>query len=248
MALQQILENNPQIGQQWRQAVDEFQSNQRLRIGFWLVLGILLFYIGLQLSDSRTIVEKQIIQAKHREVKAVHLAEESIWLNRAKESQRSLYDLQLKFNHASTQGVAKATLQGLMNELIEQSSLEQARIRVEDAESTASVLPLWAFAVSIDATFDANKMEGFLYLLSRHQYHFTVETMDVMPSVKRLRMRLKYWFANSAELDLVRSKNQSLETELAKNQSTEASNSDRKTLNKSEQEAVKQGVPDELFQ
>jgi len=242
MFIQSILEKNPQLDKTWQQVSKEVSDNQRLRLGFWVVLAISLFYIGMLIGDSRDSIEKQLSQSKQRELKAAHLAEESIWIDRAQDAQLLLSQLQLKFNSASTQGVAKATLQGLINDMIKNNALEKIRVRVEDSEDTNIGLPLWTFTVSIDGNLDAKKLEALLYQLSKHQHHLYVENLSILPNLKRFRMNLKYWFANNADLELIRSK------QLSQQPVQKNTNTTKKVLSKSEQEKLKEGFPDEIFQ
>lgn len=237
MLLQQILDKNPQLNAQWQQVVEEVQDNQRLRIGFWAVLGIVLFYIGILIGDGRDSLEKQIVQAKQREIKAINLADETFWLDRANQAQSTLSQLQLKFNSASTAGVAKATLQGLINDIVSLSTLGGVRIRIEDGENITSELPLWTFVVSIDADFDPLKAENLLFKLSQHPYHLSIDNLEILPGINRIRLRVRYWFAETTKLEQIKQLSQQL---------APAKKTDKK-LDESALEAIEKGVPSELF-
>jgi len=245
--LQNILKNYPQLNQQWQQAVDEIQGNPRLRLSLWFALGILLFYIGMLIGEHRTVIEKQLIQAKVGEVKAIRLATETEWIQRSNQAQQSLAQLQLKFNHASTQGAAKATLQGLMNKLVEQSGLENSNIRITATESEVQPLPLWSFLISINTSFNATKVENFLYRLSNNPHHLLVESLNINADSKTMSLVMRYWFANSADVAELEKIKQLTQTNEPISPSNKVEAATKQKINNDDQDALKKGFPDEVF-
>ncbi|WP_374602800.1 hypothetical protein [Arenimonas sp.] len=95
----------------------EWRGNPRLRLGAWLILGIVLLYGYLVLVDTRAAWRASLAQEVERVAKVRSLVGQEIWLERAETAAAARRALEQEIPAARTPGLAQAAAQARLREL-----------------------------------------------------------------------------------------------------------------------------------
>ena len=112
-----------------RPAAAELAGNARLRLGAWLIAGILLFWCILVQSDRVAAVHDEYVAEAGQLAKARSLAERQDWHERLRIERETYRRLETALWEAKTEGLAQAKLQAALNEVVDGLDLDNLRIR-----------------------------------------------------------------------------------------------------------------------
>ncbi|WP_395338806.1 hypothetical protein PN836_012710 [Ningiella sp. W23] len=173
-----------QVIQQWQLASEQVKSNTRLRISLWVIIGILLAYPLLALSDYNQSIRSDIVRELEREAKILRTASEKQWLERAENVAAFSTELQGLFWEAPSVGIAKATLHQSLTDWAQNHDLQRVQIRLEEPLAVESMNNVFRVAGQIDATFDANNSMAFIKDLELNGQRVVVEQMEISQRVR----------------------------------------------------------------
>ena len=114
---------------QLQQARTELQQNSRLRVGVWTILLIGLTYLLLVQSDRMTLANLDYEGQREQLEKAKSLKTGTGWADQLATQKRLADELSGAFWEADTQGLAQASLQAELNEMIAGLEIRKGRIR-----------------------------------------------------------------------------------------------------------------------
>lgn len=104
----------------WRENLRaQWNANPRLRLGGWVILGIVLLYLLLVLSDARTALQASVADDAERLAKVKSLAGQDMWMDRAAAAAALAAQLEAELPEARTAGLAQAAMQGRLRELVQ---------------------------------------------------------------------------------------------------------------------------------
>lgn len=114
--------------------IKQFRENRRLRIGVWLILGILWLYGVLELQDYAVERQKAAEAAARRLARAEAQAREREWPERAEKTRRARVQYEAKLWSGDSPGVALATVQDWLVNSMASQGLARPQITVTLAD------------------------------------------------------------------------------------------------------------------
>ncbi len=254
--LSKLMENDI-IRKNWLSITNELTNNDRLRMGVWGILAIGLFYLGLTLGDYQESLQSRLLASKNRNEKLNLVMGQNFWPDRQQQSLQQFAQLLSKFHLASTPGVAKATLQQLLQDELFTAGFSNIKVNVQQSndqniETIDDKLIFWTFSSTISGNFNPKYLQNFLSRLSQNKWHYVIERLDIGQQRKpRFLLYVKYWFVAKESMEamnipLAAIDNRKLNTFenmilLKKGKKGKKGQKDNKTVNKED-------ILDELFQ
>lgn len=116
---------------QLRQLKNEYDSKPIVRYGLWSVLGTLIFYIALVISDEADEVHGNLKQLNARLAKIEHVQSERFWFDRLAVEKRNIQSIEKAIREANTKSLAKAQMQANFTSF-SKDDIEQSRVTVSD--------------------------------------------------------------------------------------------------------------------
>jgi hypothetical protein len=174
---------------------DELKADVRLRAGAWFIALIVALQPIWLLQDYRTTKEAELEDLLIQEAKILRTTSEDFWQERAARSNEDLSDLTNSIPLASSLGVAKATLQNLLSNNLEQINAQNVRLDVQDP--TRLTKPSDTYRVSARIEFDFNEadLQTLLSIFEKNTQAIVVEKLEVNPSrSKRVQLMLAVYF------------------------------------------------------
>ena len=132
----------------------EFADNPRLRLGAWLIVAIVVFYVWLVLSDWRAQMHKDYVEEVQRLHKIRSLAGQDEWLQRAEQARALREALQAQIPEVATLGLAQASMQTLARDLIAASG-SSVRVQAEAPAEVGEGSGLWRVPVVVSGGLSA---------------------------------------------------------------------------------------------
>lgn len=131
----------------------ELQSNQRLRIGLYAILPILLLYGLLLLIDFRDALVDDFESASANVDRFKALANEKEWLDRATQASELKNNLEGMLWSSDSQGLAKADSQAWLEGIANSLSIQELRV-LTNQEVTIVDNKLWIVELSVQGRFE----------------------------------------------------------------------------------------------
>lgn len=180
------------LAQEWRQ-------NPRLRLGMWLMLGILLLYVSLVLSDRRKAIEQDYRRTVGRLGQLEALTKQSEWTERADAARTLCVQLESKLWKAEGRGMALAAIQNWIYGLLKLAGMDEPRVSVEPAANVAGVENVWQVAVRVEGLFDAQKMTTLLHEIETHSLVTEIDDLEIASGPQgRFSLVIKAYFMAGA--------------------------------------------------
>lgn len=136
------------------QARKELADNPRLRLGAWLIVGILVLYLWLVLSDWQAAVQKDYLVQVQRLEKIRSLAGQDEWLQRAEQARALREALQAQIPEVATLGLAQASMQTFARDLVSASGAS-LRVQTEVPAEVGEGSGLWRVPVVLSGGLSA---------------------------------------------------------------------------------------------
>jgi len=242
------LMENEVFRKNWLSVNNELASNDRLRMGAWSILAIVFFYLGLTLGDYQESVQSRLSASKHRYEKLNLVMAQNFWPDRQQQSQQQFAQLISKFHPASTPGVAKATLQQLLQDELIAAGFGQVKVNVQqnnsqDSETIDENIIFWTFSSTIRGNFNPKYLQSFLLRLSQSKWHYVIERLDIgQQRTPRFLITIKYWFVAEESLKALQIPALAIDNQKVN------SSENMTLLSKGKKAAKKEDIPDEIFQ
>ena len=172
----------------------ELAVNPRLRVGMWLILGILLFYAVLIQADRVTAVYAQYAAEVDRLTKAVAMLTQKDWPELLESERKSSRTLDGVFWKAETLGLAQASLQAAIGDMIEGLNLRNSRIRSGVSQPLADVPGVWQIQVQLDGQYSPGMELQLLFAIASHSKKVVVDRLDLSRQNSRLSLICSAYF------------------------------------------------------
>ena len=163
----------------YQSAKMQLDANQRLRLGAWLVLVIVLMQPVWWISAYRTSLLSELAQNLEKEAKIARIAKENEWLARAVDSKELAAQLYARVAKINSLGAAQATTQNWLSDYASQAQLEGVRIEVEAPIAQENIPGVYRVAAKIDAVFLERNAVSFFAMLEKHPSFLVVERADL---------------------------------------------------------------------
>jgi hypothetical protein len=147
-------------------------------VGGWFILGIVLVYGLLFLGDVRRSLEGDYNALTGRAQRLESLLQEDEWSARARAVQALRLQLEGRFWHADSRGMAQAQMQTWIDNF-KKLGFTNYQTLVEDAVEVEGRSDLWQVAVRVEADFDASRFLNFLRILETRPQLVVVQQLDI---------------------------------------------------------------------
>lgn len=168
-----------------RPAAAELAGNARLRLGVWLIAGILLFWCVLVQSDRVAAVHDEYVAEAGQLAKARSLAERQDWHERLRIERETHRRLETALWEAKTEGLAQAKLQAALNEVVDGLDLDNLRIRSGVSQPVPGVPGVWRVQTRLDAAYRSGVELKVLHALATHPKKMIVDRLDLRRRSRR---------------------------------------------------------------
>ena len=157
---------------------EEWQTNPRLRLGAWVILGILVFWIVAGLSDLKASAAAAYGDETARLAKIQALSGQTVWLQRAEQAKRLREVLETEIPAARTAGLAQAAFQTQLAQLTA-SVGGSVRVQVSPANSDTKAEGIWRVPASIDGELSLAQIQQIVYGLETQPNLITIEALSI---------------------------------------------------------------------
>ena len=183
----------------WKRVRAELAANSRLRLGAWSIAFILLLFLALLQRDRMAVAYDGYAAAADRMARAERLLGGHDW-SAAFEAERQRNDrLAALFWRADTQGLAQASLQATLTEMLGQLEFRNARIRSGVSEPVPDAPGLWRIQAQVNANYRQGAELQLLHRLATHPKKLIVDRLDIVPQNTRLLLIVSAYFTGVAE-------------------------------------------------
>jgi hypothetical protein len=169
----------------------EIKANPRLRLGLWLIIGIVWLYGVLLLRDEarHTASEHQVLARKVARAQAQ--AAQTEWTERVEPAQAVQLKLENRLWRENTIGLAQAAFQDWLNQAVQQATLTRPMVTVAAQEESAPEKnatgatetgmngDIWKVSAKVGFDFTPKGLYALMGRLSGHDKQIVVETLIV---------------------------------------------------------------------
>ncbi len=179
---------------------EEWDKNPRLRLGAWLVIGIILMYCVLVLADWKQAVVNEYDQLESDLDKLLAPDSREDWVARQESARLRRKQVEERFWKADSRGKAKAMVQTWAESVAKETGLTNARIQVDNATDISHFPGYWQVVVTIESLEQPKKLPDLLKRIETNpqavvfeKVFVTEQGMEIMDP-KRFSLMLKALF------------------------------------------------------
>ena len=172
----------------------ELAANTRLRLGMWLILGILLLYMVLVQSDRVIAAYSDYAGELERLTKAEAMLTQGDWSELLESERATGAMLDAEFWEAETQGLAQAGLQAAMGEVIEGLNLRNVRIRSGVSQPVEGLPGVWQIQAQLEGQYRPGVELQVLYAIATYSRKLVVDRLDLSRRNSRISLICSAYF------------------------------------------------------
>ena len=178
----------------WERARSELAANLRLRLGAWTVAFIVLFYAVLVQGDRVVAAFAGYTDSADRFARAERLRGQGEWTELLAAERLRNEQLSALFWEAETQGLAEASLQAALQELLGPLEFRNMRIQSGVSQPVPDVPGLWQIQAQVNAGYRQGAELQLLHKIATHPRKLVVNRLDLVPQNRRLLMIVSAYF------------------------------------------------------
>lgn len=178
----------------WQRVRSELAANLRLRLGAWAVAFIVLFYAVLVQGDRVAAAYDEYADGADRFARAERLRGQGEWSELLAAEQERNEQLSALFWEAETQGLAEASLQAALQELLRPLEFRNMRIQSGVSQPVLDVPGLWQIQAQVNAGYRQGAELQLLHKIATHPRKLVVNRLDLVPQNRRLLLIVSAYF------------------------------------------------------
>ena len=178
----------------WQRVRSELAANLRLRLGAWAVAFIVLFYAVLVQGDRVAAAYDEYADGADRFARAERLRGQGEWSELLAAEQERNEQLSALFWEAETQGLAEASLQAALQELLRPLEFRNMRIQSGVSQPVPDVPGLWQIQAQVNAGYRQGAELQLLHKIATHPRKLVVNRLDLVPQNRRLLLIVSAYF------------------------------------------------------
>ena len=178
----------------WQRVRSELAANLRLRLGAWAVAFIVLFYTVLVQGDRVAAAYDEYADGADRFARAERLRGQGEWSELLAAEQERNEQLSALFWEAETQGLAEASLQAALQELLGPLEFRNMRIQSGVSQPVLDVPGLWQIQAQVNAGYRQGAELQLLHKIATHPRKLVVNRLDLVPQNRRLLLIVSAYF------------------------------------------------------
>lgn len=158
----------------WAGGRRELAGNPRLRLGLFVIAGILALYLWLLLRDGQAALAQEYRAERQRLARIVSLAGQEHWLARAEAARTLREALEAEIPSADTLGLAQASVQSWARDLGAAAGAE-VRVQTEAPARVRSGENLWRIPVNLSGALEPRQVLQLIQRIERQPNLTTIE-------------------------------------------------------------------------
>ena len=178
----------------WERVRSELAANLRLRLGAWAVAFIVLLYAVLLQGDRVAAAYEEYANGAERFARAERLRGQEEWSELLAAEQSRNERLSVLFWEAETQGLAEASLQAALGELLGPLEFRNTRIQSGVSQPVPDVPGLWQIQAQVNAGYRQGAELLLLHRIATHPRKLVINRLDLVPQNGRLLMIVSAYF------------------------------------------------------
>jgi len=178
----------------WQRLRSELAANLRLRLGAWAVAFIVLFYAVLVQGDRVGTAYEGYVDDADRFARAERLRGQGEWSELLAAERLRNEQLSVLFWEAETQGLAEASLQAALQDLLKPLEFRNMRIQSGVSQPVPDVPGLWQIQAQVNAGYRQGAELQLLHKIATHPRKLVVNRLDLVPQNRRLLMIVSAYF------------------------------------------------------
>ncbi|MXW50508.1 MAG: hypothetical protein F4X81_13505 [Gammaproteobacteria bacterium] len=178
----------------WQRLRSELAANLRLRLGAWVVAFIVLFYAVLVQGDRVGAAYEGYVDDADRFARAERLRGQGEWSELLAAERLRNEQLSVLFWEAETQGLAEASLQAALQDLLKPLEFRNMRIQSGVSQPVPDVPGLWQIQAQVNAGYRQGAELQLLHKIATHPRKLVVNRLDLVPQNRRLLMIVSAYF------------------------------------------------------
>ncbi len=178
----------------WQRLRSELAANLRLRLGAWAAAFIVLLYAVLAQGDRVGAARAGYVDGADRFARAERLRGQAQWSELLAAERLRNERLSVLFWEAETQGLAEASLQANLQELLKPLELRNMRIQSGVSQPVPDVPGLWQIQAQVNAGYRQGAELQLLHRIATHPRKLVVNRLDLVPQNSRLLMIVSAYF------------------------------------------------------
>jgi hypothetical protein len=179
---------------EWVKLRQEVAANTRLRVGIWAILLIVIFY-GLLLQADRVSEEINAYnnQATRLE-KILAIQNQEGWQTILEQEKKTTETLQTFLWQADTLGIAQASLQRALNDLLTNLKFRNIRLKFGVAKPLEGAQDVWQVQAQINAHYRKGDEVRLLHDLAAHPNKLVVDRLELHSRGPRMLLQVSAYF------------------------------------------------------
>ena len=178
----------------WQRLRSELAANLRLRLGAWAVAFIVLFYTVLVQGDRVAVAYDGYAEGADRFARAERLRGQAEWSDLLAAERTRNEQLSVLFWEAETQGLAEASLQAALQDLLKPLEFRNMRIQSGVSQPVPDVPGLWQIQAQVNAGYRQGAELQLLHKIATHPRKLAVNRLDLVPQNSRLLLIVSAYF------------------------------------------------------
>lgn len=172
----------------------ELRSNNRLRLGIWGIVLIMLFYLVLIQSDRLDREMDAYAMNISRSANVLTRKDQEGWLSLLREEKKISKELRTHLWQADTLGVAQASLQQSIKAILANLDVRNPRVRFGTAQPLTGATHIWQVQAQIDAHYSRGDEVSLLHDLAAHPNKMVVDRLELDSLGNRLLVQVSAYF------------------------------------------------------
>ncbi len=172
----------------------ELADNSRLRLGAWIIVGLLVLFGLLVQADRLTAVHDDYIAGTVKLERAKATLARTDWaqlLGAERETHRELAE---RFWQADTEGLAQAQLEAALSRIIQDLGFRNVRIRSGLSESAANLPSVWRVQTQLNGEYREGGERRLIHAIATHPKKLVVDQLELRRSNSRVTLVLSAYF------------------------------------------------------
>lgn len=176
----------------------ELNSNQRLRIGVWIILIMAMAYGLLTLSDWENRLETDYKDTALRLIKLTDISNQTSWPGRASAARALTVRLESSLWKTNSAGLAQASAQNWINSQLKKCRISNAKTSIKDTLTLDGYPGIWQVSASIEAPFAPYSFFELLEAIEKEKA-IVIEQLDILQTRRNMfTLGFKIYFRGSS--------------------------------------------------
>ena len=165
---------------------DELAAKPLLRLGVWLIVAILLFYLVADVQSGRlSAIASDYDVTADRLSRSRALLERRDWNERVEAARATEEVLAARFWHAENPGLAQARLRTELTALMEEHGVDRLRIKlgmsqpVDDVPRRPDAGELWQIQAQVTGQAPRRRILGIVHAIASHPDKLVEEQLNI---------------------------------------------------------------------